>query len=179
MDSVDATRPPTLTLEPAPNSTPLGFKTKTWPLARKLPKKLLGLLPVMRFSAIAWALGWANTRASLAAVDSFVQSMAKRWLVWVIVVVVAPDVITLPAPAVTAALAASAAWAGGVNAFDSASALSTVKAARHTELSRNPSPVEFTDAASTLVRPEPPLPRPLAFSATATHTLSAAFQTSR
>ena len=53
MDSVDATRPPTLTLEPAPNSTPLGFRMKTWPLALKLPSKLLGLVPLMRLSAIA------------------------------------------------------------------------------------------------------------------------------
>ena len=57
MLSVDATKPPTLTCEPAPNSTPFGFKIKTWPLAVRLPRKLLGLLPVMRLSAMAWALG--------------------------------------------------------------------------------------------------------------------------
>ena len=92
---------------------------------------------------------------------------------------VAPDVATLPLPAVTAALVASAAWAGEVNVLDSASALTTVKAALHAELRQKPPPAELTDAASTLLRLEPPLLRPLAFSATATHKPSAAFQTSR
>ena len=100
--------PPTLTWLPAPNSTPLGFKIKTWPLALKLPKKLLGLLPVMRLSAIAWALGWLNISASLVAVESFVQSRARRWLVWLMVVVL-PAVATVPAPPLSVASAASTA----------------------------------------------------------------------
>ena len=108
MDNVEATRPPTLTCEPAPNRMPLGLRIKTWPLAVRLPSRVLALLPVMRLSAIAWALGWTNTSASLEAVESLVQSMARRWLAWLMVVVV-PEVLTLPAPAVTAALAASAA----------------------------------------------------------------------
>ena len=107
-----ATRLPTLTCAPAPNSTPLGLRMKTCPLAVKLPSRLLGLLPVMRFRAMAWALGWLKTRASLAVVESLSQSMARRWLVWVMVVV-APCVTTLPLPALTRALAALAASAGG------------------------------------------------------------------
>src|SRR6186713_870282 len=110
MESVEATKPPTLTWLPAPNSTPFGFRINTWPFAVRLPRNSLGLLPVMRFSAIADALGWLKTSASLAAVDRLVQSIATRWLLWLMVVVL-PTVAIPAAPADTLALAASAAWA--------------------------------------------------------------------
>ena len=108
MPSVLATMPATLTWLPAPNNMPFGFKMKTWPLAVRLPKNWLGLLPVMRFSAIAWALGWLNLSASPAAVDSYVQSSAMRWLVWLMVVVL-PTVATVPVPPRSVASAALAA----------------------------------------------------------------------
>ncbi|MCY1167690.1 hypothetical protein D9M73_76600 [compost metagenome] len=110
MLSVEATRPPTLTCEPAPNSTPLGFRIKTWPLAVRLPSSSLGLLPVMRLRAIAEALGWLKTSASFVRVDKLVQSIATRWLPWLIVVVL-PTVARLAVPMDTLAFAASAACA--------------------------------------------------------------------
>ncbi|MCY1169229.1 hypothetical protein D9M73_92490 [compost metagenome] len=80
MLSVEATRPPTFTCEPAPNSTPFGFRINTCPLAVRLPSSSLGLEPVMRFKAIAEALGWLKMSASFARVDKLVQSIATRWL---------------------------------------------------------------------------------------------------
>ena len=112
MPSVEATSPPTLTWLVAPNNTPLGLRIKTWPLALRLPSSVLGLSPVMRFRAMAWVLGCLNTSASPALVDSLSQSIATRWLLWLMVVVRPAEpvvVATLPMPALTEASAALAA----------------------------------------------------------------------
>ena len=98
MLKVEATRPPTSTCAEAPNSTPLGFRTKTCPLALRLPSIWLGFCPVTRLSAIDAALGWLKRTASLLPMLKFCQLMARFWLLWVMVVVV-PAWTIAPVPA--------------------------------------------------------------------------------
>ena len=57
MSSVEATRPPTLTLAPLPNKMPLGLTRNTLPLALSEPRKLVGSEPSTRFKATALLLG--------------------------------------------------------------------------------------------------------------------------
>jgi hypothetical protein len=61
MFKVDATNPPTLTEDPAPNRMPLGLTKNTWPLAERLPKMTEGSAPITRFNAIAAAVGMFST----------------------------------------------------------------------------------------------------------------------
>ena len=75
MFSVEATRPPTFTLAPAPNNTPFGLTRKTLPLADKLPKIADGSLPVTRLSATDCAFGWLNTTRPFAPIENDCQLM--------------------------------------------------------------------------------------------------------
>ena len=58
--SVDATSPATSTRALAPNSTPLGLSSQTWPLLDRLPKISEGSLPSTRLSTLLAASGWAK-----------------------------------------------------------------------------------------------------------------------
>ena len=95
-----ATRPPTFTCEPAPNSTPLGFKINTWPLALMLPMMALVSAPVTRLSVMELALGWLKRTDSLLPTENLAQSMAALLLVWLMVVAL-PAWLMVALPAVT------------------------------------------------------------------------------
>ena len=83
MFSVDATRPPTLTLDPAPNSTPLGLTMNTLPFALSVPRIAEGSDPVTRFSATDCASGWVNVTLPFAPIENDCQltiAFCDPWL---------------------------------------------------------------------------------------------------
>ena len=136
---VEATRPPTLTSEPAPNNMPLELSMNTWPLALRLPRIWLAFWPSTRLSAIEVALGWLNRTVSLAAMPKLCQLIARFWLLW-LTVVLTPVWEIAPTPA----LICPPVGAANVMGLSKASAPTTL-----------------------LLRDEPDLPRALAFSETA------------
>ena len=75
MSSVDASKPPTVTLAVGPNSTPLGLMMNTWPLALSTPSSALGSVPVTRFSATEERNGWLKVTDSFGAIPNFCQLM--------------------------------------------------------------------------------------------------------
>ena len=186
-----ATRPPTLTCAPAPNSTPLGFRINTWPLACRLPRIWLGSCPTTRFSATAAALGCTKFTVSLLAMLKLCQLIARFWLPWVMVVT-APLCAMLPLPTVTCA-PLGAARAQGAYSADSADKPST--AAPFVMPLTTPLTTPFTTPRSgrvraasgiglrarplRLLRPLPSLPRPRAVSAQQTQALVWWFQIRR
>src|SRR3989304_3620117 len=111
--SGEATKPPTFTCEPVPNNTPLGFRTKTWPLALRLPRIELGSWPRTRLRAMDDALGWLKRTASLLPMLKLCQLMARFWVFWVMVVV-APAWAIVPAPVLVFPPVGSA-WASGMS----------------------------------------------------------------
>src|SRR5205809_1064600 len=86
ISSDEATRPPTSTLAPLPNTTPLGFKRKTFPFACSAPWITDVSLPVTRFSAAEDADGWLNRTISPAVFEKLRQSMMTLSVNWFTVV---------------------------------------------------------------------------------------------
>ena len=80
IDFVVASSEPTFTTAPRPNSTPLAFWISTWPLASSEPWMFDGKPPVTRFSAWAWALGWANCTVLPLPMLKVFQSITARWV---------------------------------------------------------------------------------------------------
>nr|VFJ50758.1 MAG: hypothetical protein BECKDK2373C_GA0170839_10303 [Candidatus Kentron sp. DK] len=78
---VEATNPPTLTWAPAPNSTPLGLTTNTWPLALSDPRMTDPSEPRTRFRATELAEGWWKVTLLLAPIEKVCQLMAAFWVV--------------------------------------------------------------------------------------------------
>ncbi len=155
MFNVEAVKPPTLTCEPLPNSTPLGLRMNTCPFALRLPRIWLGSCPSTRFSAIAEAFGWIKFTASLAPMPKLCQLMARFWLLWVMVVL-APAWAMLPRPALICPPVGAASANGASNA-----------------------PLVSAKVAAMSLSPEMDLPRPLVFSETATQVLNTWLHTKR
>ena len=100
MFMVLATRPPTSTREPGPNSTPDGLIRNTWPFAVSRPWISEGSLPTTRFSATAPAPGWTKFTAAPEPMLKLCQFRIARSLAcWMVVVV--PAVETAAWPAIT------------------------------------------------------------------------------
>src|SRR5438270_8479336 len=96
--SVEATRPPTFTCAPGPNSTPFGFTRNTLPLADRLPAMFDGSEPTTRLSATEFAFGCTNRTPSAGAIPKLCQLIAVFWLDWLIVIWLAAfEMLALPA----------------------------------------------------------------------------------
>jgi len=76
---------------------PLGLTRYTCPFAFRRPKNCVGLVSVMRFTAMAVAEGWTKFTVSCAVVLNDCQVRARFWLAWLTVVVV-PAWAMVPAP---------------------------------------------------------------------------------
>src|SRR4051812_15341991 len=100
MFSVEATRPPTLTDAPLPNSTPFGFTRNTLPLDDRLPKMLDASDPSTRLSATEFVPGCAKRTLSPAAMLKLCQ-FTMRLLLDCVTVVLAPLLEIAPAPPAT------------------------------------------------------------------------------
>src|SRR6478736_2369476 len=100
MFSVDATRPPTFTVAPLPNSIPFVFTRNTLPLAESLPRIAEGSDPITRFKATEALPGCLNCTASPAAMPKPCQLMMALLLPCVMVVCV-PLVLMAAEPAAT------------------------------------------------------------------------------
>ena len=85
MSNAEATRPPALTVAPAPNTTPLGLTSTTWPLADSLPSICEASPAVTRFSAMAEASGCRKVTAACLPMSKPCQSRIALGLVWVMV----------------------------------------------------------------------------------------------
>ena len=102
MSAVVATRPPTLTCAPAPNSTPLGLTMKTRPLAVIDPSIREASVAPTRLSVTALASGCANVTLCPAPTSNPCQLMIARALAWSIrvapgfAVIVAVPAATMP-----------------------------------------------------------------------------------
>ena len=68
-----ATRPATSTRAPAPNSTPFGLSSHTWPLLDRLPRMWDGSCPTTRFSTLLLADGCTKRTASCAPMENCCQ----------------------------------------------------------------------------------------------------------
>ena len=98
MVCVVATRPPTLTDEVGLKYTPFGLLRNTWPLAVMRPKIWLAWLSCTRFSVTeplfgCWKLTWACDPTL-----KVCQSIAPRWVAWLIVIWLPPWVIVAAPP---------------------------------------------------------------------------------
>ncbi len=80
--------PAVSTWAPLWNITPDGFVMTICPLAEMRPAMLEGSGPVTRFSVTALLLGWMNWTAWSRPTSKLRQSMAARWLAWLMVVLV-------------------------------------------------------------------------------------------
>ncbi len=98
--SVEATRPPTLTCAPCPNTMPFGLIRNTCPLAFNWPRIWLPLVSKMRLTAIAEADGCTKSTVSCGAMLKVFQSSDKFWLPCLMVVVL-PDWLMVPVPDTT------------------------------------------------------------------------------
>ncbi len=114
MLSVEATSPPTLTCEPAPNSTPFGLTRKTLPFAFRLPRICEASGPVTRLSATEFRSGWTKVTVLPAAISKLCQLSAADLLVCVTVSAFAPVAIvaapTVTEPPVGSGCACAFAW---------------------------------------------------------------------
>src|SRR5512135_2897773 len=106
----------------------------------------------MRLTAMALAEGCTKFTVSCAVVLKLCQLRERFWLDWLMVVVL-PDWLMLPLPAVTCPPVGAASAAGTMRTSANAPAIR--------------------------LHPEPDLPRPLAFSATAIHAFSTWLQMMR
>ena len=77
---VEATRPPTSTWAPLPNTMPSGLMRYTWPLAFKCPRIWLPPAPTMRFTATALADGCTKVTVSSGAMSKLCQLTARFWV---------------------------------------------------------------------------------------------------
>ena len=162
MLALDATSEPTFTAAPLPNKTPFGLTKNTLPLDDRLPMMLDASPPTTRFSATELLFGCKKVTTPLGPIEKLCQLIATFWVVWVMVVVLAPLLMVAP-PAVTTPPVGCCACAAGAKA--SASALTrAVRAKRATALA------EPDDA---------PLPAPFACSETATKVPACAFHIDR
>src|SRR6187200_1989248 len=99
---VEAIRPATLTAAVAPNITPLGFSSITWPLAFSVPSMALAPPPrPTRLTAIEVAPGWTNCTEAPLPMLNVVQSMIARWLVVTVIALPVVVVVAVPFPLAT------------------------------------------------------------------------------
>jgi hypothetical protein len=81
-----ATRPPTSTRLPAPNTTPLGLSTQSWPLALSWPWIWLASPATTRFRATELVPGWLKRTAAWLPMSKPCQLMTARSLPWLMVI---------------------------------------------------------------------------------------------
>ena len=94
---VEATRPPTFTVEPAPKTTPLGLIRITCPLADNLPRITLGLAAMTRLRAMDPASGWLKTTDSPAPMSKLCQvNTAFGVDCWIVIAVSVCEMRALP-----------------------------------------------------------------------------------
>jgi len=99
MASVEATRPPTFTLAPWLNSTPLALTRKTRPLALSCPAMTDGSLPVTRLSRMLDAPMFCQMlTASLAPIEKPFQLMMARGELWAMASARPPSGVTVGTP---------------------------------------------------------------------------------
>ena len=77
---VEATRPPTLTLEVPVNSTPLELSKNTWPLPFIAPAMTDCSVPTTRLRMTEEALGCWKLTVALLPTEKLCQLIAARWL---------------------------------------------------------------------------------------------------
>ena len=158
--SVEAIKPPTLTLDVPVNSTPLELSKNTCPLAFIAPAMTDCSVPITRFKITEDALGCTKLTVAPLPTEKLCQLTAARWLLWLTVRVLAVLLI-LAAPAVT--------WPPVGKSFIPLAQAEAVQLAIKTE----------AISAGVLVVLLPDLPRPLAVSATAVMDWVWWFQTMR
>ena len=157
VSSVEATRPPTLTCAPWPNTTPFGLMRKTWPLASMRPRIRLPLVSAMRLTAMDVVEGWTKSTVSCLPTLKLAQP-SDRLALDCLMVVTAPDCVIVPLPAVTCPPL------GVALAIDASAARAVIDRAGRASRRR-------------VLRPL--LPRPRAVSATAIHPFATWLQTRR
>src|SRR6266550_7925918 len=99
MSDVVAIRPPTLTLLPLPNITPLPLMIQTCPFAERLPSMADALAPVTRFSVMAAPFGCWKLTLPPVPTEKLCQLMSAFWLDCVTTVLFAFGLFTEAAPA--------------------------------------------------------------------------------
>src|SRR5688572_1554745 len=120
---VEATSPPTFTLEPFPNNIPFGLIRKILPLAVRSPRISDGSAPSTRLSATELELGWTKTTLLSLPIENVCQLIAACWLDWVMVTVwPLLEMVALPAVTVPP-VGALCAWAGAARPSIAAAAI--------------------------------------------------------
>ena len=94
--SVDATRPATLTCEPAPNTMPFGLIRNTRPFDCRAPRIWVGSPPVTRLSTLLELLCWMNFTISPAEMEKLVQLMIAFGLLVIVKIFPCRENVTLP-----------------------------------------------------------------------------------
>jgi hypothetical protein len=164
-----AMKPAVLTCAPLRKVIPSWFSRITWPLALICPAICDGLGPVTRFSATAAAFGCWKSTDCRAPTLKLCQSIAARWLDWVMVVALAERAMLAAPPTTTppcgAAFGESCARAGCASTSTTVACNAVVSSSarrlrRSTPASRNAAPrvgrtVRFGVACSLRIRTAP------------------------